>query len=65
MAKTFEEYYNDPEIADEPTALREIHAVRLQLHDERQGLTTAEYNSAVSESVDAFLAEYRKRRGLA
>ena len=60
MVKPWEEYYNDPDVINEHPVLREIHAIRLQLRDEREGLTMAEYNAMVSERADAFLAECQK-----
>ena len=64
MVKTFEEYYNDPRIMNEPSAMREIHAIRLLNNDERRGMTWAEYNNLVNRRVGAFLAEYKERKGL-
>jgi hypothetical protein len=38
--KTVYDYLNDPRIgADEPTALREIHAIRLKMYDETLNMT--------------------------
>ena len=42
MVKSWEEYYNDPEIINEHPTLREIHAIRLMIHDERKGMTLEE-----------------------
>ena len=33
MKKTLEAYMNDPDITNEPMPLREIHAIRLMIHD--------------------------------
>jgi hypothetical protein len=55
MVKTWEDYYNDPEISGEPSAMREIHAIRLKIHDERQGLSAEEYNAIVNKRAEAFL----------
>ena len=60
MVKSWEEYYNDPDVINEHPVLREIHATRLQMRDEREGLTMAEYNAFVKEKADAFLAECQK-----
>ncbi|GHU46728.1 hypothetical protein FACS1894200_00890 [Spirochaetia bacterium] len=54
---TIKEYMNDPAIIHEPQAMREIHAIRLQIHEETQGLSIAEYNALVHKRADAFLAE--------
>jgi hypothetical protein len=32
--KTFNDYLNDPDLANEPSALREVHAIRLKIYDE-------------------------------
>jgi hypothetical protein len=56
MNKTWEDYYNDPEIVNEPSAMREIHAIRLKIQDERQGLSWMEYNAIVDKQTEAFLA---------
>jgi hypothetical protein len=64
MIKTWEEYYNDPEIINEPSAMREIHAIRLMLADERKGMTAEEHTALVKKEGEAFLAECRKHRGL-
>jgi hypothetical protein len=57
MSKTWEDYYNDPEILNEPSAMREIHAIRLMIYDERQGLSWTEYNAIVNKRGEAFLAD--------
>jgi len=49
MAKTIDDYLNDPDLANEPEALREVHAIRLKIHDERRGLMAAEYNAIVRQ----------------
>jgi hypothetical protein len=56
MVKTFEEYYNDPEITHEIPVLRKIHAIRLQTHDERQDLSSAEYNALLNKRAAEFFA---------
>jgi hypothetical protein len=56
MVKTFEKYHNDPETTHETPVLRKIHAIRLQTHDERQGLSVAEYNALVDKRAAEFLA---------
>ena len=37
-----EDYMNDPDIANEPMPLREIHAIRLTIQDETRGMSPAE-----------------------
>jgi hypothetical protein len=55
MTKTLEDYMNDPEIANEPMALREIHAIRLKLQDERKGMTNEERRALVHRRAMEFL----------
>jgi hypothetical protein len=56
MKKTLDDYLNDPELANEPSALREVHAIRLKIHDERKGMTAAEYNAIVHQRAAHFFA---------
>jgi hypothetical protein len=56
MTKTIDDYLKDPDLADEPQALREVHAIRLKIHDERKGMTEAEYNAIVRQKAARFLA---------
>ena len=56
MKKTLDDYLNDPDLANEPSALREVHAIRLKIHDERKSMTTAEYNAIVHQKAARFLA---------
>jgi hypothetical protein len=56
MMKTIDDYLKDPDIADEPQALREVHAIRFKIHDERRGMTAAEYNAIVRQRAAKFLA---------
>jgi hypothetical protein len=62
MTKTLEDYMKDPDLAREPKALREIHAIRLKIREERQGMTPAEYNAIVHQRAVAFLGrEYTSK----
>ena len=56
MTKTLDDYLKDPDLANEPEALREVHAIRLKIHDERKGMTAAEYNAIVRQRAARFLA---------
>ena len=56
MTKTIDDYLKDPDLANEPQALREVHAIRLKIHDERKGMTAAEYNAIVHQRATRFLA---------
>jgi hypothetical protein len=57
MTKTLDDYLNDPELANEPSALREVHAIRLKIHDERKGMTAAEYNAIVHHRAAQFFSK--------
>ena len=62
MTKTVKDYMNDPriledsEIMEAPECIREIHAIRLKLQDERAGMTIEEHVAYVNEKAAAFLA---------
>jgi len=56
MMKTIDDYMKEPELADEPQALREVHAIRLKIHDERKGMKAEEYNAVVRQRAARFLA---------
>jgi len=56
MTKTIDDYLKDPDIAHEPQALREIHAIRLKIHDERKEMTATEYNAIVHQRAAHFFA---------
>jgi len=55
MMKTIKDYLNDPDLVNEPEALREVHAIRLKIHDERKEMTAAEYNAIVHQRALRFL----------
>ena len=52
-----EKYMNDPDIVNEPMALREVHAIRLMLQDEQNGLSVDERIKRTSDSVRALETE--------
>jgi len=56
MMKTINDYLNDPDLVNEPEALREVHAIRLKIHDERKEMTAAEYNAIVHQRAVKFLS---------
>jgi hypothetical protein len=56
MTKTINDYLNDPDLVNEPEALREVHAIRLKIHDERKEMTATEYNAIVHQRAIRFLA---------
>jgi hypothetical protein len=49
--KTIDDYLNDPELADEPSALREVHAIRLKIYDEIKDMTAAEMTAYFNGSA--------------
>jgi len=55
MAKTLDDYMNDPDIVDEPMPLQEIHAIRLKIHDETKDMTPEEYGAYVHRRAMRFL----------
>ena len=58
MKKTLESYMNDPDIISEPMPLREIHAIRLMIHDETKDMTPEERTSRVSATSSALLRRH-------
>ena len=62
MAKTVKDYLNDPRILNDPEmmetpeCIREIHAIRLKLQDETEGMTPEEHVTYVNDKAAAFLA---------
>jgi hypothetical protein len=58
MTKTLDEYMNDPDLVNEPATLREIHAIRLMIHDETKGMTTMERTNYFNKKTsDYFVPE--------
>ena len=51
MKKTLDDYLGDPNLANEPSALREVHAIRLMIHDEIKNMTTAEQTAYFHEGT--------------
>ena len=58
MAKTYLECYNDPSIANEPRPLREVHAARLMIAHENEGLTTAQWVEKTNAKAVAIAVKY-------
>jgi hypothetical protein len=56
--RTFNDYLNTPEIADEPLYLREVHAARLKIHDERNGMSGKEFVDSLNAKYAAILEKY-------
>jgi len=57
MKKTYEDYYNDPDIINEPSALREVHAIRLMIYDETKDMTPAERTAYYTGSAERLLGK--------
>jgi hypothetical protein len=56
---TISEYINLPELAGEPDALGEVHAIRLMIHDETKSMTAEErrgYHHNNRKEADAYFA---------
>jgi hypothetical protein len=64
MAKTVNDYMNDPRILEDsemmeaPECIREIHAIRLMLQDETAGMTTEEHVNYVNRKAEAFMEKH-------
>jgi hypothetical protein len=56
--KTIQDYMNDPAIADEPLPVREIHAARLMIQDERKGMTAREFSRAAEADAVRISQKY-------
>ena len=54
MAKSFDDYLNDPDLTNEPQALREVHAARLMIQDETKGMAAAERTAYYHEAAIRF-----------
>ncbi|MDR1215768.1 MAG: hypothetical protein LBK25_03700 [Treponema sp.] len=57
--KTINDYLNEPALANEPMALREVHAIRLMIHDETKDMTIEEkraYHNNNRKEMDAYFA---------
>ncbi len=64
--KKLEDYLSDPDLADEPIVLREIHAIRLKIQDDTKYMTPEERARDASEDAGELIRRYNlkvKRRG--
>ena len=57
MTKTLDDYLNDPDIINEPAALREIHAIRLMINDKTKNMTAAEHTAYFNGSAARLLGK--------
>jgi len=65
MPKTLDDYLNDPELVNEPSALREVHAIRLKIYDEIKDMTVAERTAYYNGSAVRLLGKETAARLLA
>ncbi len=56
--KSLEEHMRDPDIADEPLPLREIHAIRLKIQDETKSMTPKERAGNTARQAEKLLEQY-------
>ena len=61
MTKTLNEYLKDPDLANEPAVLREIHAIRLMIQDETKGMTISERTAYYNDSAIGFASHTEKK----
>ena len=61
MTKTLDDYLNDPDLANEPPALREVHAARLMIQDETYGMSAEERTAYYHEAAVRFFAMENSR----
>jgi hypothetical protein len=54
----YEKYMNDPEIANEPMPLREVHAIRLMIHDDTKDMTRDERKIYYGKGLEEALEQY-------
>lgn len=52
------DYFNDPDIIDEPIPLRSVHAIRLMLNDELNGMLPEERAALINERTEAVMKEF-------
>jgi len=55
MPKTIDDYMNDPELVNEPSALREVHAIRLKIYDEIKNMSATEMTAYFNGSTARLL----------
>ena len=52
------DYMNDPDIVNEPMPLREVHAIRLMLHDKTKHMSPEEHAEYVNKEAAAIIDKY-------
>ena len=58
MTKTFTDFYNDPSLAGEPKPLREVHAARLLIASETEGLSPSQWAETTNANAAAIAQKY-------
>jgi hypothetical protein len=51
-------YMNDPDIVNEPLALREIHAIRLKIYDEIKSFSPEERAAFANKKAGEIMTKY-------
>ncbi len=49
---SYDKFYNDPEIVNEPKSLREIHAIRLKIYDDTKNMNPTEIKNYYKKGKD-------------
>ena len=62
MKKTFDDYYNDPDIINELPVIREIHAIRLMIYDETKDMTAKDHTAYFNGSAARLLGKETAER---
>jgi hypothetical protein len=58
MTRTYEEYYNVPEIVNEPKPLREVHAARLLIYDRTKDMDNRQITEYYRHSAETAAHKY-------
>jgi hypothetical protein len=58
----YRDFMNDPDIINEPMPLREVHAIRLAIHEETKDLTPAERAARTNAIAEAAAKKYGFKR---
>ncbi len=56
--KSLATYMRDPDIADEPLPLREVHAARLKIQDETKNMTQEERAGNTAKQAQKIIEQY-------
>ncbi len=55
---SFDKYLDDPDIINEPMPLREIHAIRLMIHDETKNMTPEQRRAYYTDGLDEVCRQF-------